>query len=83
MSALLTCQDVMHFWTSSIAYLIAMTCWVIDEDGVSSLVILEYAPKTNKVRTSLLEPTKLLMVLKDIWSDKLGLMPEILVLIIE
>lgn len=46
-------------------------------------VILEYTPMINSINTSVLEPTKLLIVLKDIWGAKSGLIPRISFVIIE
>lgn len=60
-----------------------MARWMIDRDDVSSLVILRYAPKTNRVKTSLLGLTELLMALKNIWSTKSDLMSGILVVTIK
>ena len=83
LNASLTCQDAVHFQTSSIAFCLAMARWVMDGDDASSSVILGYTPKTSKRKTSLLRPTELLMILKDIWNAKSGLMPRILLVIIE
>ena len=65
-SVLLTYQDAVHFRISFIAFFIAMARWVINADGISSSFILGYGPKTNKVGTSSLGPTKSLIALKNI-----------------
>ncbi len=83
LSALLICGDAVCFRTLFIVFYIAMVYKLIDRDGTSSLLILRYALKTNRIGTSLLESSKLLIALKNIWSTKLGLIPGILILIIK
>lgn len=49
-----------------------MTCYVINKDGASYLIILKYALKMSSVKTSLLGLSKSLIVLKNTYSAKLG-----------
>lgn len=65
------------------AICIVIAYFIIDGNSISSFVTSEQTPKTNKIETSLLEPIKLFIVLKNIYNTKLALMPEILVIIIE
>lgn len=83
MSTLVIYWDIVYFWTLLIVFYIVMTYYIIDWDGISCLIILEYTPKTSRVKTTLLEPTKLLIALKNIWNAKLSSILRILVEIIE
>ena len=60
-----------------------MACLVIDGDGESYSVILEYAPKINRVGTSSLGPIESLVALKNVSSAKSSSMLGILVVIIK
>ena len=81
--ASLTWRNAMHLRTSFLAFCMATARCMIDEDGVSSLVILELAPKTNMVGTSLWGPRESFMALKDICSAKSVSMSGISVIIID
>lgn len=83
LTTLLTCQNAVHFRISFIAFFLIIICFVINKDGSSCLIILKYILKTSRIKTSLLGPTKLLIVLKNILSAKSDSIPGILVIIIE
>lgn len=76
-------QDAINVKILFIAFCIAMVRYAINEDSTSSLIILEYTPKTSKIKTSLLKAIKLLIALKNISSAKSSLMLGILVMITE
>lgn len=82
LSVSLTCWNVVYFRISFIAFCIVWARYIIDRNNTSCLIILGYVPKTSKVGTNLLESTKLLIALKDIWNAKPSLILEILIVII-
>lgn len=82
LSASLICQHIILFVTSSIGFCMAIARYIMNSVVVFYSVIWEKAGKTNKVVTSLLQLTELVIALQAICSENSGYIPGILVIII-
>ena len=65
-NALVTCCSTRSLRISTMAFLIAFACCVIDGDSASSSTIYRYALNTSSIGTSLLGPIVLLIALNAI-----------------
>lgn len=66
LNTLLIYRNIVHLLILFIAFCIAIAYYINDGNSVSYLVILKYAPKTDRVGTNLLGTTELLIALKDL-----------------